>query len=490
MAVEKITPQLVKKGKGKKRPGYAGWNPGAGSPGTTKSGGNKNTGSTGRERGADRNRNQRTTKSKTTTTGPTNIHTDNPNAPEPYTFIGGKKYTVTPDNKAERNRAELKQQIMNQTKLGGNKIDRFGNTKKSLFRGGGGSGIGSLLSSLFGMAMGIPGLGLLKGGFGRLKEGLGSLNDKIQSTDFARSKTLMDYLDAKKYGGIDARNRKADQTMREARGIQTAMDMRPTTLDPREMARMGLQMPTAPRSKPTFSDPFANTVGTTTKVNTTNDAVSSNSIPTVNGVPMINTGSVYQDNLNFFENLNKGLVVNNEPPMVNTDNVMQGSVLDAKPKKGIMETISDFFFTPAGAAEIDYSKLPGATENFTPKFDFIEKYSDGVKDYTGTTKQDYVDAVTSGAFGNIAGATSWDRNVGDLFEGVDLNKSGSLFSTTPTFVSHGQGTGSGYIDVDEDSLQDSALKALPEGFFKAKGGRVGYANGGLASLFTRNGGLV
>ena len=64
---------------------------------------------------------------------------------------------------------------------------------------------------------------------------------------------------------------------------------------------LGLQTPQ------TFSDPFRNTVGTTTKVNTTNDAVSSNSIPTVNGVPMIDTGSVYQDNLNFFDNLNKGI---------------------------------------------------------------------------------------------------------------------------------------------------------------------------------------
>jgi len=106
---------------------------------------------------------------------------------------------------------------------------------------------------------------------------------------------------------------------------------------------LGLQTPQ------TFSDPFRNTVGTT--ANTTNDAVSSNSIPTVNGVPMIDTGSVYQDNLNFFDNLNKGLVVNNEPPMVNTDNVMQGSVLDAQPKKGIMEMISDAIFSPAGAAE-------------------------------------------------------------------------------------------------------------------------------------------
>jgi hypothetical protein len=294
MPVERTTPQLVKKGKGKKRPGYAGWNPGAGSPGTTKSGGNKNTGSTGRERGADRNRNQRTTKSKTTTTGPTNIHTDNPNAPAPYTFIGGKKYTVTPDNKGDRNRAELKQQLLNQTKVGGNRIDKFGNTKKSLFRQGG-TGIGSLLASIFGMAMGIPGLGLLTGGFGRLKEGLGSLNDKIQSTDFARSKTLMDYLDAKKYGGIDARDRAASKNMREARGIQTAMDMRPTTLDPREMARMGLQMPTAPMSKPTFSDPFANTVGTTTKVNApASDAVSSYSYGTADAaIPGVETNPSY-----------------------------------------------------------------------------------------------------------------------------------------------------------------------------------------------------
>ena len=142
-------------------------------------------------------------------------------------------------------------------------------------------GLGNLLKLAIGGA--FPGAGLLMGGlnkFGKMGKGIGegitSLNDKIQNSAFGRSTSLMDYLDSKKYGGIDARDRKADQTMREAREIQTAMDMRPTTLDPREMARMGLQMPTAPRSKPTFSDPFANTVGTTTKVNApSNDAVSS-----------------------------------------------------------------------------------------------------------------------------------------------------------------------------------------------------------------------
>ena len=148
-------------------------------------------------------------------------------------------------------------------------ITKFGYNKPK-------SKLGGILGTIAGMMMGIPGLGLLTGGLGKLGKGLGSLNDKIQNSDFGRSKTLMDYLDAKKYGGIDARDRKANQTMREARGIQTAMDMRPTTLDPREMARVGLQMPTAPMSKPTFSDPFRNTVETTTKVNApSNDAVSS-----------------------------------------------------------------------------------------------------------------------------------------------------------------------------------------------------------------------
>jgi len=178
--------------------------------------------------------------------------------------------------------------------------------------------------------------------------------------------------------------------------------------------------------------------------------------------------------------------------------------------KGIMETVPKIdpnwltkagkylsYLNPIGSAsaeEIDFSKLSGATDKFTPKFDFIEKYSQGVKDYTGTTKQDYIDAVTSGAFGNVAGASSFPRNVGGLFEGVDLNKSGSLFSTTPTFVSHRKGTGSGYIDVDKGSLQQSALDAFPEGFFKAKGGLAGvlpkgrevdYRGGGVIPIGSR-----
>ena len=57
-------------------------------------------------------------------------------------------------------------------------------------------------------------------------ESLRGLNDRMQNSDFGRSKTLVDYLDARKYGGIDARDRKASQIMREARGIQTQVDRR------------------------------------------------------------------------------------------------------------------------------------------------------------------------------------------------------------------------------------------------------------------------
>ncbi len=59
--------------------------------------------------------------------------------------------------------------------------------------------------------------------------GLRDINDRIQSTDFARSKTLADYFDAKSYGGIDARNAAAVANMAQARGIQKQMAQRPSS---------------------------------------------------------------------------------------------------------------------------------------------------------------------------------------------------------------------------------------------------------------------
>ena len=177
------------------RPGYRGSS--YGSPGRSSSsgpaggassggnyGGNRNasqsyggSGSTARERAIQRNQTKRTPTRTTTKTGPTNIHGDG-GGTTPYTYIGGKKYDVTPTTRAERDRATLKQQIMNQTVRGGNRIDKFGNTKKSPFRQGG--GLGSLLMGALGMFMGIPGLGLITGGFNKFKGGLDSLNRKFR----------------------------------------------------------------------------------------------------------------------------------------------------------------------------------------------------------------------------------------------------------------------------------------------------------------------
>ena len=131
---------------------------------------------------------------------------------------------------------------------------------------GGMSGLGNLLMSGIGMLMGIPGLGLLTGGLGKLGKGLGSLNDKTQSTDFGRSTSLMDYLDMKKFGGYNEREMTRRINMDEAKNLQAR-------IDGGEFGGFGIQ---TPKAKPTFSDPFRNTVGTTTKVNApASDAVSS-----------------------------------------------------------------------------------------------------------------------------------------------------------------------------------------------------------------------
>ena len=74
------------------------------------------------------------------------------------------------------------------------------------------------------------GLGLNPIGIGSMMlGGLRNINDRIQSTDFARSKTLADYLNAKSYGGIDARNAAAVANMAQARGIQKQMAQRPSS---------------------------------------------------------------------------------------------------------------------------------------------------------------------------------------------------------------------------------------------------------------------
>ena len=84
-------------------------------------------------------------------------------------------------------------------------------------------GLAGLFKTLIGFA--IPGANLFMGDRSAL-EGIKSLNQKLRSTDFAQSKTLADYFDARRYGGRDARDAAAARNMAQARGLQKQIDQR------------------------------------------------------------------------------------------------------------------------------------------------------------------------------------------------------------------------------------------------------------------------
>jgi len=98
-------------------------------------------------------------------------------------------------------------------------------------------GIGGLFRFLLGLA--VPGAGLLmnlgQSGFDKLRggfdKGLGALrniNQRIQGSDFGQATSIADYLDMRKYGGLQGRRNAAAATMAQARGLQKQIDQRPT----------------------------------------------------------------------------------------------------------------------------------------------------------------------------------------------------------------------------------------------------------------------
>ena len=154
-------------------------------------------------------------------------------------------------------------------------------------------------------------------------------------------------------------------------------------------------------------------------------------------------------------------------------------------RKGLGSAISNFFFSPAGAAEIDFSKLPQATESFTPDFGGMLDPTSVLKSkYTGKTKGDFAGAVTSGKFGP-GGEQMFKRNVGDLFEGVDLGAKSLVnpFATVePTLIGTQDGSFQNVIDINEKKLEEDALKTL-----QGQGVFVNKADGGLINLFKYGG---
>ena len=81
---------------------------------------------------------------------------------------------------------------------------------------------GGIMDLLMGIA--IPGYGLFKNVAKGGLEGLKGFNQRLQQSDFAQADNLMDYLDMRKYGGLQGRDDAAARNMAQARGIQNKID--------------------------------------------------------------------------------------------------------------------------------------------------------------------------------------------------------------------------------------------------------------------------
>jgi len=85
---------------------------------------------------------------------------------------------------------------------------------------------------------------------GMMFSGLSGLSNRLQQTDFAQAKTLADYYDMQKYGGLQGRTDAAARNMAQARGLQKQMNQRDSAQVSYQDAGRG-QMPasnSAPKS--------------------------------------------------------------------------------------------------------------------------------------------------------------------------------------------------------------------------------------------------
>ncbi len=112
-------------------------------------------------------------------------------------------------------------------------------------------GIADLFRALFGFF--VPGANLLMGGGSRALQGIKSLNQRLRNTDFAKSKTLVDYLEKRRrrketdfLGSGDSQGDIITYDPAKTRNRQRIMNMQPTN---RDTARGSISF----RSSPTTS---------------------------------------------------------------------------------------------------------------------------------------------------------------------------------------------------------------------------------------------
>ena len=238
------TGQRVAKTLDGSRPGYRGERGYQGSSGGSKASSSTNQGPAGgatigsgsKQSGSPKSRTTSTTPRDTT---PTDINDNRLNYRTSTPYVT----SVKPQDVA-RSKLQFIQKLNNDNAIRANQLG----TKFVPYQGGSRpkprSGLAGLLMGGLGMLMGIPGLGLVTGGLRNLGSGIMDINNRIQQSDFGRSKNLMDYLDMKKFGGYDERELARAKRMQEARNLQKMMMLSPSaTMTPRDYAMQGLTVP-------------------------------------------------------------------------------------------------------------------------------------------------------------------------------------------------------------------------------------------------------
>ena len=164
------------------------------------------------------------------------------NRPNPHTDSGYSKTSTVSGDRMRSSAREFVQQLNNDRAIaagqGGPKFESYGGGSRPQNTGifGGGFNPLAMIAGLFGG----PLAGLLTRGLMMGKDKLIGLNDSIQNSDFGRSKTLADYFDARKYGGIDARDAAAKANMADAKTITNRISTDFNPRGPNEMPAVNI----------------------------------------------------------------------------------------------------------------------------------------------------------------------------------------------------------------------------------------------------------
>ena len=238
MEPKKKIPQLVKPNKDGSRPGYRGPGGYQGSSGGSKSssGGSKGTSNTGgagnQNTGNARDDYRANYSSRSIVKGG---GTKKPG--------GGYNDAIVSGDRGRSSAKDFVQTLNNNNAIAANQAG----TRFTPY-GGGSRPQGGIFSNMsfnpLAILAGIfggPLAGLLTRGIMMGKDKIIGLNNSIQNSDFGRSTSLADYFDAKKYGGIDARDAAAKANMADAKNITNRISTDFNPRGPNEMPAVNIQ---------------------------------------------------------------------------------------------------------------------------------------------------------------------------------------------------------------------------------------------------------